>query len=266
MKTDISAMHTFVICAYQESEYLEECIQSVLGQTCKSQVIITTATPNEKIQQLADRYQLKIYVNDGKKSLADDWNFAIKCARTELVTLAHQDDVYEEDYSAKIAAAFQKSRNPIMLFTDYSELRGDRTVANNRLLRIKRLMLQPLKIPVFRSSRFVRRRILSLGSAICCPAVTLVKSRMPASLFVNNMRSNIDWQAWEMLSKKKGEFVYVPMPLMKHRIHEGSTTSELLKNSERKAEDIFMFQKFWPKAVAGIIEKVYQKGEKSNSL
>ena len=51
--------HTFVICAYQESPYLEECIQSVLAQKEDGAVLIATATPNDHIQALADRYGLE---------------------------------------------------------------------------------------------------------------------------------------------------------------------------------------------------------------
>ena len=41
--------HTFAISAYKESEYLEECIKSVLDQELKSKIIITTSTPNDYI-------------------------------------------------------------------------------------------------------------------------------------------------------------------------------------------------------------------------
>ena len=36
--------HTFVICAYKESKYLEECIKSLINQTVKSNIIMTTST------------------------------------------------------------------------------------------------------------------------------------------------------------------------------------------------------------------------------
>ncbi len=56
----------------------------------------------------------------------------------------------------------------------------------------------------------VRRRILSLGSAICCPAVTLNKKMIEEPLFENNMKSNIDWQAWEKLSRKEEHLCIFP--------------------------------------------------------
>ena len=37
--------HTFAICAYKESPYLEECIKSLKNQTIKSNILIATSTP-----------------------------------------------------------------------------------------------------------------------------------------------------------------------------------------------------------------------------
>ena len=48
--------HTFVVCAYKESEYLKECIESLLAQTVKSRIVIATSTPNEHIRSIAGRY------------------------------------------------------------------------------------------------------------------------------------------------------------------------------------------------------------------
>lgn len=266
MNKDISSLHTYVVCAYRESKYLEKCVCSVLNQKVKSTVIISTGTPNNHITSIAQKYGLQVFVNDKPSSIASDWNFAISCADTELVTLAHQDDIYEPEYSEKIAKAYRRAKDPIIVFSDYCELRGKKKVESNQLLKIKRIMLFPLRFSMLWKSRFVRRRILSFGSAICCPAVTLVKSRMPVPLFENNMKSNIDWQAWELLSRKEGSFVYVSEPLMMHRIHEESTTSAMLEDNARKEEDLMVFKNFWPEWIARLIEKVYQLGEKSNNL
>ena len=50
--------HTFAICAYKESPYLEECILSLKNQTVKSNIIMATSTPNEWIQGLAKKYEI----------------------------------------------------------------------------------------------------------------------------------------------------------------------------------------------------------------
>lgn len=258
--------HTFVVCAYKESIYLEECVRSVLGQSVKSEVCIATSTPNQQITGIAKKYGLPVFVNNGETGIAGDWNFAVSCARTPLVTIAHQDDVYCREYAERILEALKLCSHPLIAFTDYWELRGGKTVKKNKLLQIKRFLLFSLKSKIFWKSRFVRRRILSLGSAICCPSVTLVKENLSLPVFENNMKSNIDWQAWEKLSRERGEFAYVDKPSMKHRIHSESTTSELLAQSARKEEDLLMYRKFWPEPVARLIERFYQAGEKSNRL
>lgn len=264
MKKYTEKDHMFAVCAYKESPFLEDCIGSLLKQKIRSGIIITTSTPNSHICAIADKYHLQIKVNRGENGIAGDWNFAYRAAKKSLVTLAHQDDVYDPGYTEKILEALNRCRRPLIAFSDYYELRGSQTIRKNKLLTVKRILLFPLKCKILWSSRFVRRRILSLGSAICCPAVTMVKDNLPDPLFKNNMKSNIDWQAWETISKRKGEFAYVSQGLMKHRIHTGSTTSELLELNKRREEDLLMYEKFWPKWVARCIEHFYQSSEKSN--
>ena len=224
------------------------------------------AITNLAIKEIAKKYELPMYVNTGKTSIADDWNFAVSCVDTDLVTLAHQDDIYEKNYLKYILAGYKKAENPIILFTDYGELRNNKIVLKNKLLVIKRMLLFILRCPAMWNNILVRRRILSLGSAICCPAVTLNKKMIEEPLFENNMKSNIDWQAWEKLSRKRGAFVYIPKKAMFHRIHEESTTSKILEDCERRNEDLIMFRKFWPEFIAKMIEKIYQKSEKSNKI
>lgn len=264
MKKYSEKSHTFVVCAYKESQFLEACISSLMKQTVKTKILIATSTPNQTIDELAQKYGLTVKVNAGEGGIANDWNFACTCADTPLVTLAHQDDVYLETYTEQILAALNQCEHPLIAFTDYYELRTEGIVRQNLLLRIKRLLLFPLKYKFFWKNKWIRRRILSLGSAICCPSVTLVKEHLQLPLFENNMKSNIDWQAWEMLSRKDGEFAYVNKPSMLHRIHETSTTSELLSVNGRREEDLVMYRKFWPSWMANLIEVFYKKSEKSN--
>ena len=261
---------SFVICAYGESPYLEECIRSLLRQSLKGEVLIATSTPNEYISSLAAKYHLSVKIHKGG-SLAEDWNQALMSADTEYVTLAHQDDVYGRRYAEYILHTLKQSSHPLIAFTDYAELREESScgavyVRSNRLLQIKRLLLFPLRFRFLWGSRFVRRRILSLGSAICCPAVTFALRNIDLPVFENNMKSNIDWQAWELLSREKGDFVYIPRIGMAHRIHADSTTSRLIRDNRRKEEDLFMYRRFWPGWFARIIEWFYQKGEASNQL
>ena len=259
-------LHTFVICAYEESPFLRECVKSLLGQTVRSRIVIATSTPNAHITRIAEEFGLRIAVNEKKQGLAADWNYALGQAKTPLVTLAHQDDVYEKTYTESILKAFRKERDAILFFTDYMELRqeaqGRWRTTESPLGRVKQLMLCPLRWRALQRSRWVRRRILSFGNAICCPSVTYVMNRMPGQVFQDGMKSNIDWQAWERLSREKGAFVYLPQPLMKHRIHTGSTTSSLVEDHARREEDLNVLRLFWPGRIPELIWKAYGKNER----
>ena len=195
--------HTFALCAYGESPYLEACILSLKAQTVPSRLMIATSMPSAFLRNLADRYAIPLYVNDRKEGIGADWNFAYNAAGTALVTVAHQDDLYEPAYAERMLADVSASRAPLLWFCDYWELRNGARVHDNRNLRIKRLMLLPLKGRLFRGSRWVRRRILSLGCPICCPSVTYVRERTGSrDIFSREMLVSLDWDQWEKLSRK----------------------------------------------------------------
>ena len=257
--------HTFVICAYKESEYLEECVLSLKNQTISSGIIMVTSTPNPKIKETADRYQIPLFVNEGEGGIAQDWNFGMQQCTTRYITIAHQDDTYEKNYLECILKYLQKSSRPMIAFTDYGEIRNGQICDDSGIVRIKRKMLIPLRARIFWKSRFVRRRILGMGNAICCPAVTYVMDQLEKPVFEVGLGSNLDWQTWERLSRQKGAFVYVPQILMHHRIHNESTTSELINNHQRSGEDYEMFSRFWPSWIAGILTKIYSKSEQYNN-
>jgi glycosyltransferase involved in cell wall biosynthesis len=258
--------HTFVVCAYKESPYLEFCLRSLLKQTIKSQILITTSTPSEYIMSLAKKYKLTLRINTGEGGIVQDWNYGYRQAETKYVTIAHQDDEYGEHFTEKVLQNMNKAKNPLIAFTDYAEIRDEKIVRANTMLKIKRLMLLPLKWSLFHKSRFIRRRILSFGCPICCPSVTFHKENLPDTIFQVGYRSDEDWQAWEKLSKLKGEFVYCPEILTFHRIHEDSETTAIIGDNVRSKEDFEMFLKFWPTPIAKLLVRLYSSSEKSNNM
>lgn len=259
--------HTFALCAYGNSKYLEECIISLLNQTVKSQILIATSTPSSKTDKLAEKYGIPVHVNQKKMGIGADWNFAYDSTKTALVTITHQDDLYEPGYVENLLFSLNKAQDPIIWFCDYYELRNGQKIHDNKNLRIKRLMLFPFKWKPFQNSRFVRRSILSLGSPICCPSVTYVKECAGSkSIFSTDMKVSLDWDQWEKQSRKKGAFVYCDKPLMCHRIYKESTTSELIASNTRAQEDLEMYRRFWPGWIAKRLGSAYADSMKSNEI
>lgn len=258
------ADHTFAICAYKNSHYLQECIVSLINQKTKTHIILCTSTPSAYLEDICARFSIPIYINPGESGIAADWNFAVGCVDTPLVTIAHQDDRYESEYVTHMLEAVNSVQHPLLFFTNYSEIRGNKRVDDNKLLFIKRKMLAPLKWRGLKNSRFIRRRVLSFGSAICCPSVTMVLPNLKTPIFQSELKCNLDWQAWERISKEPGAFLYDPCVLMYHRIHEESETTALIRDNTRTLEDVHMLERFWPKPIAHLLALVYVKGQQSN--
>lgn len=261
---NIQTNHTFVVCAYKESNYIEECIQSLFAQTVKSNIVIATSTPNDFICNLAQKYDLELFINDESKGIGFDFDFAVSVAKTDYVTVAHQDDLYCEKYLEKILKVIDDES--LIIFTHYFEGRNSIKEDNNTNLKIKKILLSPLKINFLSKYKFIKRLVLAFGCPICCPAVTFNKKKLTTPLFASKFKCDVDWYAWERISKLNGRFNYISEPLMVHRIHEESTTSEILEDRGRIAEDYEMFKKFWPNFIAKILVKFYSLSEKSNNL
>lgn len=255
--------HCFAICAYKNSPYLEDCIASLLSQDTPSKIIIATSTPNDYIGSVAQKHGIPLFVNPVSRGIAGDWNFAYRQADAQYVTIAHQDDTYLKDYAKMICESIS-GPDALIFFTDYYEISGDTVIKENRLLKTKERMNFPLRLRTFQKSRFVRKRILSLGSSICCPSVTFHKPLLGDFSFDDSFSCDLDWDAWSRIAEMKGAFVYIHRPLMCHRIHEQSETTKLLDNGVRFEEDLRIFKRYWPNAIARLIMRYYSKSARSN--
>lgn len=256
--------HTFVVCAYKESPYLEDCIKSVLNQKVKSNVIMSTSTPNEYIKNMAEKYNINLYVNNGEKGIGQDWNFGISNVKTDYVTIAHQDDIYKENYLEEIVNNINKGIDFVIAFTDYREVKNGQEIPLTRNLKIKKILLFPLR--KFRKSKFIKRRILSLGAAICCPSVTINTKIAGKTPYKTELKCDLDWDTWDKMTQYNENFLYIPKELMQHRIHEESETSNLIENNVRLEEDLLMLKRYWPSPIAKFIMRFYKKAVETNKM
>ena len=208
-ESSIRTNHTFAVCAYKESPYLEECVRSLAEQTIKTNILIATSTPCEYISNIAKKYQIPLYVREGKSDIRDDWNFAYDQAKTDWVTIAHQDDKYDKDYVKEFLDTIVKYQNPIAFVTDYIPIKNGKIGSRDINSRIRKILRKPLKNPKKARKRFWKRAILSLGNSICCPAVTYHKSVLGASFFTSELKYNIDWDTFLKIADTEGSFCYI---------------------------------------------------------
>lgn len=255
--------HTFAVCAYKESQYLEECIKSLLNQTVKSNIIMSTSTPNEFIENLAKKYNIELYINDGEKGIGQDWNFAVSKTNTDYVTVAHQDDIYNPNYLEDIVNNLEEGKDFVIAFGDYREIKNGEIIPLTTNLKIKKFLQAPLKNNG--GKQWAKNFALKFGTAICCPCVTVNTKITGKKPYLTNLKCDLDWETWYELSKLDKDFLYINKELMQHRIHEQSETSNLIENNIRLEEDYNMFKKFWPTPIAKFLMHFYKGAIKTNN-
>jgi|688.fasta_scaffold187166_2 hypothetical protein len=261
--------HCFVIPAFKESPYLEECVQHLLKQTIKSRIIITTSTPNSFIENIAKKYKLDYFINlNQMRGMASDWNFALSKVHSELATIAHQDDIYEASYAEKVIAKFDslKQDNVLMAFTQYKELVNgvERKTSLNAV--VKNILMFPFLFNEKIKSNFLKKALLAFGDPIGCPTVTLNMKLLTDFSFSENYNCILDWVAWYHLAGREGSFVYIKKPLMQHRIHFDSETTHQINIGKRKEEEEAFFTLIWGKYISKFFISIYTLGHKQNKI
>lgn len=260
--------HCFVIPAYKNSPYLENCIESLLKQTVKTDIVLTTSTPSVFIEDLAKKYKLNYFVSDAPSSIATDWNFALANATAKLVTVAHQDDIYAPTYVETILNGINKRKHETILiaFTNYTDLVDNKVRGFSLNAIIKTVLLLPFSFSKSLKSTFFKKSILLFGDPICCPAVTINLNAVANFNFSTAYTCALDWYAWFELAKQKGAFLYLNQKLLMHRIHIESETTNQISNGKRQQEELQIFELIWGKKIAKIISKIYAIGHKDNRI
>ncbi len=255
---------TFAICAYGDSVYLENAIESAEKQTIPVQIILATSTPSPFLEDMAKKHGLPYFVNPKHTGIADDWNFALSQIRTPYGAILHQDDVYFPEYARKVMEQFHRHPDAGIIFTDYADLRDDGKIRRNLLyLQVKRILLWPFYLKHVHRSCFWKTMILRFGSSISCPAVSY-NCTGEKMLFDGSYTVDLDWDMWLRKAKQKGAFVYVPECLMAHRIAAGQETSAAIADHRRYQEDLRIFTRLWGKTIAGLLMKLYAISYRSN--
>ena len=273
--------HSFAVCAYGESPYLEACLRSLKAQTVKegTEILICTSTPNSHISRLAEKYGVPLRVRDvekegGKRGIGPDWNFAFHCASGKYVTLAHQDDLYEKHYSEQLMKAAEQWPD-MDLFTCAAV-----TIKNGKPERfpgapeiVKTLLRIPLRFRGIAHLPLVKRLPLMFGNAVICPSVTYrkeaaeaVRGRAEAAdaaratgPFREDRKFILDWEFLYDFAALPGRWICSERPLMFYRVHAGAATAACIGDHVREKEETLMFRRLWPGWAAELILRWYRK-------
>ncbi|MHB8476271.1 MAG: glycosyltransferase family 2 protein [Steroidobacteraceae bacterium] len=258
--------HTFVIPVYRAAPNLAALIKSLRAQTKPgSEMLLSTSTPSPELDGFAQQYALPLHGNPLRGDIAGDWNFALGLAKTTLVTLAHQDDIFAPQYAAKLSSALRRHPEAFFAFCDYSEHTEKGARPTNINLRVKRA----LRRRAFGAREYIKEtsdkvRLLSLGNPVCCPSVMFNLPLLADFRFPGGFLTNLDWAAWLELARRPGGIVYVDERLVSKGIHVGSETTATIANRAREREDRAIFDTLWPRPIAAVLASIYKLGYRTN--
>jgi hypothetical protein len=260
--------HTFVIPVYLAAPNLATLIESLRVQAGDpSEILLATSTPSAELEAFAKHHALALHVNPRRIDIAADWNFALSSARTQFVTLAHQDDYFAPPYVALLSGALRRHPDGALAFCDYSEHTPHGARSTNINLRIKRaLRLRAFGRRECITSTRDKVRLLSLGNSICCPSVMFNRLLLADFRFPAGFQTNLDWMAWLELARGRGGFVYVREQLVSKGLHGGSETTATIANRAREREDRAIFDALWPRPIAAALASLYRFGYRANRL
>lgn len=250
--------HAFVVPTYGHSPHLESCLASLAAQHVRSDVVVCTSTPFSELQSLCDAFGARLVVHGPNAGIGRDWNVALSASEAELVTIAHQDDVYAPGFSEESLEANRRWPDAALYFCDADEItEGGQPREGGRNNGVKRLLVTAAFSggEMMRSS-FARRLLLGFGNPIVCPTVTINRRVTEGFRFRENLRTNMDWLAWLDLSTM-GPVTRIKRRLVSHRVHTDSETARCIGDGARRSEDLLVFRLLWPSPVATILARVY---------
>jgi hypothetical protein len=258
--------HTFAIPVYRAAPNLVALIDSLRTQTAThSEILLASSTPSAELDAFAKRHGLPLHINPQRIDIAADWNFALGVARTQSVTLAHQDDLFAPAYVSQLTDALRRHPGALLAFCDYSEHTPSGARPTNINLRIKRsLCRRAFRVRECITDTRDKLRLLSLGNPICCPSVMFNRLTQVDFHFPSGFQTNLDWMAWLDLARRPGGFVYLRERLVSKGVHAGSETAATIANLAREREDRAIFDMLWPRPVAAALATLYKFGYRAN--
>lgn len=253
--------HAIVVAAHGCSPFLERCLDSLAQQDGQPQIAISTSTPFPGLKTIAAKRGAHLHVHGPSRGIGADWNAALAASDAQLITIAHQDDVYDHAFSTVVRDAHAAFPDTAFSFTDADEILPDGSVRRGaRNGYVKRALVAA----AFTGSRVVlegwRRRVLfGFGNPVICPSVTLNRRALTGFAFREDMRTNMDWLAWLQLTSLGGA-LRIRETLVHRRVHESSETASCIIDGSRNSEDAMIFDMLWPRPLARLIHSLYRAG------
>lgn len=242
---------TVITPTWNQAEFIEETIKSVVGQTWKDieYIIIDNCSDDgtdKIVEKYMEEYPYITYIREPDHGQAEAINKGFKRATGDIVCWINSDDFYYSD------TVFEKVCNVFAAQEDCYVLAGDGIYCDK-----EGNLTEPIPC-----DRGVRPWVLSRWYYILQPAVFWRKEK---GLFLDTKYNYVfDWKFFVELQQRH-RFTFLPECLAVYRMYEDNKTG--LDNASRKKE-IYLMQKELGVSRANtawcrIVYRTYEKAEKT---
>ena len=215
---------SIIISCYNDSEFIEDAIDSAIGQTySNTEIIVVDDGSNNENRKVLQKLSSKIdvLIHQENKGVSAARNRGISVAKGEYIAVLDSDDIYEPEYCEKAIMAFQSHEN-VKIVTSYGKVFGNVD---------KPFIFHPIGGDI---ENFLRQ-----NSAL---AVSFRKNDwLKSGGYDEGMKIGFeDWEFYIRLLKDGGETFVIPAVLFNYRRKRDSRSTKANNNKYELLKYIFI--------------------------
>jgi hypothetical protein len=220
---------SIIIPVYNGSDYLGEAINSALAQTYKNiEIIVINDGSNDggKTEKVAKSFGDRIrYISKENGGVASALNAGIKASRGEYISWLSHDDMYDTNkIEVQINFLVNKGYQNVVIFSDYE-------IIDDKSVHIRTQSIDP---------KFLKSIYLTILSTSIngCSMLIPRDCFMIAGNFNETLKTVQDNEMWLRIASKNIKFEYLPVSLIKSRVHPNQTSVKI-SDFHQKEKDVF---------------------------
>ena len=230
---------TFAIPCRDAGAHLRPLLRSLLAQSEADFALLlvddgsTDGSAALAREVAGDR--IEIHRNDAPFGIGANWNRCAELGGPPFVCLAHQDDVYERDYLARMLAALRARPDAGIAHCRATAVDGDGApiVSPAEAFKAHFWRHQPGED---RAAHYAR---LWRGNFVCCPSVLYRTDVLRAvGPFRTDLRFALDWEWWFRLLRTGFGIADVDATLLHYRRHDAAASIRASADRSRFAEEL----------------------------
>lgn len=230
---------TFAIPCRDAGPYLRPLLESLLAQSRQDFALLLvddgSRDGSADVARAVAGERIAVHRNDPARGIGGNWNRCVELSRTPFVCLAHQDDVYEPGYLARLLDALAARPDAGMAHCRAGAI----DAAGVRFASPAERYKDHFWAHTPGEDRALHYERLWRGNFICCPAVLYRAEALRAvGPFATDLRFALDWQYWFRMLCCGFGIVDVPEMLVHYRRHGEAASRGATADHSRFVEEL----------------------------